>query len=73
MENNKRKSAPRIFRCHPQIDDSFPRITVFLWNFFTLTSSSKVILQVSYNYLFISEVNTFRQFYEVITFVELRV
>ena len=42
----RRESAPRIgghFPCHPQADGSFPQI--FL-KFFTLTSLSRMILQV---------------------------
>ena len=62
-----------FFPCHSRIDDSFTRITVFLWNFFTLTSSSRVILQVLCNYFFISEVKTFGQLYQIIKIVELRV
>ena len=40
---------------------------------FTLTSLSRVILQVSCYYYFISDVKIFRQLYQIITFVELGV
>ena len=52
---------PQIFPYHPQIDDSFSRFTVFLWNFFYLLNffvKSDLAL-VSCNYFFISEFKTF--------------
>ena len=64
----------RLLPYHQRIDYSFLRITFLLWNLFTLTSLSRVILQVSWNYFVsVKSRHLNRQLYQIITFAEFRV